>query len=45
MIEMSDVSLKKEHAREMGDIINDDQKIFGTTIRFIWKGCTNIRVY
>jgi hypothetical protein len=38
-------SFKKEYPRETGEIINDCQKIFGTTIRLIWKGSANISVY
>jgi hypothetical protein len=36
---------KKEYSRERGEIINDGQKIFGTTIQFIWTGAANISVY
>jgi hypothetical protein len=36
------LSFKKKHPREIGAIINDDQKIFRTTIHFIWKGPANI---
>jgi hypothetical protein len=36
---------KKEPPKEMGEIINDGQNLFGTTIRIIWKVFTNIRVY
>jgi hypothetical protein len=35
---------QKQHLTEIGDIVNERQKIFGTSIGFIWKRSAYISV-